>query len=103
MSSLKELEKRISELENKVEKLEKNHSNSADKKKSKKEKKSKKNSSSSSSSESEKKSKKKRKPNKFLITMNEARKKKQEKFEYNGAVYKGIPDDKFGMIYRKEK
>ena len=100
MSTLKDLEKRVAELESKVEKLEGKHVDIKKKssKKSKKEKKEKKESSSS-----EKKSKKKRKPNKFLIAMNDARKKKQDKFEYNGSVYKGTPDNKFGMIYRKEK
>lgn len=93
MSSLKELEKRVAELENKVEKLQGKHQDVN--KKSKKEKK--------EGSSSEKKSKKKRKPNKFLIAMNEARKKKQDKFEYNGTIYKGTPDSKFGMIYRKKK
>ena len=97
MSSLKELEKRVSELESKLETLQGKHQD-VKKKSSKKSKKEKKESSSS-----EKKSKKKRKPNKYLIAMNEARKKKQDKFEYNGNVYKGTPDNKFGIIYRKEK
>ena len=72
MSTLKDLEKRVAELESKVEKLEGKHVDIKKKssKKSKKEKKEKKESSSS-----EKKSKKKRKPNKFLIAMNDARKK----------------------------
>ena len=99
MSSLKDLEKRVIELESKVKKLEGNHANVKDKKLSSKKSKKEKNDSNSS----DKKSKKKRKPNKFLIAMNEARKKKQDKFEYNGSVYKGTVDDKFGMIYRKEK
>lgn len=96
MSNIKDLEKRVLELEKKVEKLEQNNEETKSSKKTKKEKKDK-------SSSSEKKSKKKRKPNKFLIAMNEARKKKQEKFEYNGVVYKGVPNDKLGMVYRKEK
>jgi hypothetical protein len=89
MSSLKELEKRVSELENKIGKLTVKRVDTKTIIKSK------------NNLSSEKKTKKKRKPNKFIIMMSEARKQKKESFEYNGNMYKGVPHDKFGMVYKK--
>jgi hypothetical protein len=91
MSKLKDLEKRVLELENKVAKFESVSSDKTHKTHPKNVK------------MKEDKTKKKKKPNKFILAMNAARKEKKDKFEYNGTTYVGVKHEKFGMIYRKEK